>query len=748
MVTFRSKLKKIVMLSTVASILGIFAGLFGFITLIRIGAFGILPSTDDLRNIQNHEASRVFSMDNVLIGTYFDQNRSNVPFSDIPEHTIHTLIATEDARFMQHQGVDYYAMVRVLVKSLLLGNNSAGGGSTISQQLAKNLYGRNFRYGMLSMAVNKIKEMTIASRIEEIYSKDEILALYLNTVSFGDNVYGIENASIRYFSKHCKQLTIAESAVIIGILKANTLYNPKINPQNSLKRRNTVLGQLHKYGYIKETEYHKLTKLPLGLKYKSSSSYLKKNGYFLEYVKQQAIEMLDAYNEENDTRYNLYTDGLQIETTLDKRLHDVMLSSQIRQLKKLQPALEKELRQARFWQKNADMLKKWKDQHNMPDETFNKKKPTLAPYFDQDTVLNLSSRDSLIRALGRLQSAILAADPNTGAIRAWIGGANFQMQPYDRIKAQRQVGSTFKPFVYYTALNRGLNPCKFIKNEQRTYSRYDDWSPANADGNHAGYYSVKGALANSVNTVTAEVLFRAGIEHVIETAQLLGIESELPEVPSIALGTASISLKEMVQAYCSFANLGYKQELYCIAAIKDKNGTVLYRHQTHEQKAVLDRTTTEELVTMMRAVVDQGTATRIRNTYGIQAQVAGKTGTTQNNTDGWFIGYTPKLVMGVWTGLDNPAIHFQTTRNGQGANTALPIWAYGFRKIEKSKFAKEYICDFPFTSPSYMDCELYRLDKPGLFENVFINKRSVKKTVKREAKKQGFRLFRRKENSR
>jgi len=571
----------------------------------------------------------------------------------------------------------------------------------------------------LSMPVNKVREMVIASRLEEIYSKEEILALYLNTVCFGDNVYGLENAALRYFSKNCKKLTLAESAVLIGVLKGNSLYSPLLNPENSIKRRNTVLGQMQKNGYISQNECDATTKLPLELRYKSASQYLKENGYFLQQIRNESAKIIEEYNDLHKTKININTDGLSIKTTLDKAFQDIMLAAVNKQLRILQRLLDKELRNDGFWSKNSSLITSWAQSNKHDDAAMAEKRNILLPYFESDTVRNVSVIDSLKYALSRLQSSVLAADPASGAVRVWIGGANFQMQPFDRVLSIRQAGSTFKPIVYYTALKDGLSPCKFFSNERQIYSRYEDWSPGNSDNNYEGYYSVRGALANSVNTVTAEVLFSTTTENVIKTARKMGILSDLPNVPSLALGTASISLAEMVQAYCSFATVGYSTQLYMIESISDKDGKLLYQREAPKPELILDETSAMEIVAMMQTAVNEGTGKRIREVYGIKAQVAGKTGTTQNNTDGWFIGYTNKLVMGVWTGLDNPAVHFVTTASGQGANTSLPIWAMGFKKIEHSALAKTYIRDFPFEYPEYLDCELYRLDKPGVFENVF-----------------------------
>lgn len=690
---------------------------FGLILAVRGGIFGHVPSTDELSNINNHEASLVYSADKELIGKYYAENRSVVKLDEIPPYVIDALISTEDVRFLEHDGVDLRSLLRVLVKSILLGQDNSGGGSTISQQLIKNLYGRK-GYRFLSMPITKIREMVIASRLEEVYSKQEILALYLNTVSFGENVFGIENASMRYFSKNCKDLTIEESAVLVGMLKANTYYNPHINPKHSFERRNTVLALMKKNNTLGNYSFDSLTSLPLKLKYKSALEYEQENGYFLAYVKSEAEKIVEKYNEENGTNYDLLTDGLKIETTLEKRMQNIMLDANKTHLMKLQRELNAQLKNTNFWKKNKNLIEEYEAKHGILGI---EKKATLVPFGMEDSVMSLSSLDSLKYYLSALQSAILASDPESGAVKVWIGGSNFQFFPYNRVLAKRQVGSTFKPIVYYTAMEKGLQPCKFFKNEKKVYEEYENWSPGNGTDEYEGYYSVRGALANSVNTVAAQVLFEAGIDESIETARKLGIKSDIPKVPSIVLGVADISLYEMVQAYSTFANGGYASYLYTIRKITAKDGTILYEKKERKRSKVLRSRINEQLVQMLSDVVNEGTARRLRQVYHLNQEIAGKTGTTQKNTDGWFIGFTPNIVMGVWVGVDNPTVHFQNTVTGQGANTALPIWALGFEQMMRYRWGKQYAGTFDLDLSFRMDCEMWAMEEPG-FLNRFFNR--------------------------
>jgi penicillin-binding protein 1A len=717
-----------------------------------IGLFGKLPSKKQLAAVRTSEASLVYSSDGRLIGSFFKQNRSAIGIGAMPPHLIEALIATEDARFWDHHGIDAKALARVAFKSLLLRDQSAGGGSTISQQLAKNLYGRRSG-GRLGLLATKLREMEIARRLEKIYSKNEILELYLNTVSFGENVYGAENAALRYFGRSCADLRPDQSAVLVGILKANTTYNPKVNPANALQRRNTVLAQMHKYGYISKAQADSLSSLPLGLQYTAASQSMKENGYFLQHIRPLCYKIVDDFNSKNGTELDIDTDGLVIVATLDKQLQDMMQAALIKHLKAMQPALERELRLNRFWANNTELLAREAEKLGLAAK-LDEKKSFLLPYYDTDTVVELSYRDSIIYGLTRLQSAVVAADPATGAVLAWIGGANYQLQPYDRALAQRQVGSTFKPIAYYAALEHGMKPCKFFANEQVTYDEWDGWAPGNADGKYQGFYSAKGALAASVNTVSVQVMLEAGIDNVISAARKMGIRSDIPQVPSIVLGTAGISLSEMVQAYSCIASLGYYNEMHSIKSITTKSGQVIYQHKGAEPKSVLHSESAQQLVEMLLEAVAGGTGRAISGTYGIKKPVAGKTGTTQGNTDAWFIGFTPKITMGVWTGLDNPAISFYTSA-GQGSSAALPIWAMGMRAAERSPGASKYFGRFQLDPALKIDCENYREDKPSLIENIFGTKEArqsrrerqqpqSKKDSGEDDGKRRFRLFNRK----
>ncbi|MBK8806130.1 MAG: penicillin-binding protein [Bacteroidales bacterium] len=393
--------------------------IFLLVLAVKAGIFGKIPNNAELAKISNAEASLVYSSEGMLIGKYFSENRYEVALNDIPSHITDALISTEDIRFMQHEGIDIKSLMRVLVKSILFQQDNAGGGSTISQQLIKNVYGRK-SYGILTMPVAKVKEMILAAKLEDIYTKHEILALYLNTVSFGENVFGIEAASYRYFSKSCKQLSIEEGAVLIGMLKANTMYNPHLYPQRSLERRNVVLSLMSKNKIITTEQADSLQKLELNLNYESATAFIQENGYFLDYVQKEAIKIIEKYNVKNNTDFDILTDGLIITTTLDKNMQDAYLAANNKHIIYLQEILRKQLEKKKFWEK--EKIKVYFDSLSSISDA----KKTLVPWGIKDSIMLLNNIDSLKYFMSALQSAVLAADPKTGAIKTWIGGSNHQ----------------------------------------------------------------------------------------------------------------------------------------------------------------------------------------------------------------------------------------------------------------------------------------------------------------------------------
>ncbi len=698
---------------TLAAIfLGILA-VGGLIFLVWSGAFGKLPTRDALSKVDNYQATEVYSADKVLLGRYYIQERTLSDYDEISENVINALIATEDVRFFEHDGVDYRSLFRVGIRTILLQDQSSGGGSTISQQLAKNLFPRNTR-GRWYMPVIKIKEAIIAHRLEDIYSKEEILTLYLNTVPFGDNVFGIEMASRRFFNKPARNLALQEAAVLVGMLKANNSYNPRLYPERSQERRNVVLAQMVKYGYIDQPTYDKVAPLPIELNYYRITHNTGLATYFREFLRPQ-LEEWCANNEKPDgSPYNLYTDGLKIYTTIDSKMQRYAENAVAQQMKALQAVFDEHWNK-KPWKNNVSVLdaalmrsypyKNLRKQGMSSQEAIQAmtvKRPMKIFTWDGEKEVEFSSIDSVKHYLNFLQTGLLAMDPNKGDLRAWVGGINFEYFKYDHVNVntRRQVGSTFKPFVYATALEEGIDPCTYISGEQIQYTNLANWTPGNADpSEYDNKYSFAGALSKSVNTVSVKVLEAAGIENTITLAKNMGIESPLPEVPSIALGTADISLLEMVTAYCSFANGGRKVEPRYLLEIRDQDDNLLaeFPYKRNNDDRVMSKETAAIMIELMKTVTsDGGTASRLRWKYGLRNDFAGKTGTTQSNADGWFIGFTRRLVVGAWVGADDPAIRFRSTALGQGANTALPIFATLFQQMNKDEaFRQETQMRFP-----------------------------------------------------
>ncbi len=717
--------KKVFLVSLkVAAILA--GAAFVFLLFIYLGVFGRLPNKADLVQIDNDVASEVYAEGSVLMGKYYYQNRMSIDNKRISDHVKNALVATEDKRFFEHEGFDLLSLGRVLVKTVLLQNKSQGGGSTISQQLAKNLYPRK-NYGPLSMPVNKFKEIFIASRLEDVYSKEEILTLYLNTVPFGEDVYGIEAAAQRYFNKHSADLQAQESAVLVGMLAANTAYNPRVNAQNSIKRRNLVLDRMGEFGFLPKDEVKKLKKADLGLNYSRMDHNTGIAPYFREVIRKEVEKILE---DEYGDQYNLFNDGLRIFTTIDPTLQQYADEAVQQHMAILQTEFKN------HW-KNRDP---WKDQPAVFDNALyaseryktlkasgkteeqiiaemKKLNEMIVFAYPNEKKVNLSPTDSIKHYLKILNTGFMVMDPQTGKILSWVGGVNHKYFQYDHVTSQRQVGSTFKPIVYAAALMDGMSPCDYISNERRIYSKFNDWSPTNSDGDHLGYYSLKGALANSVNTVTAEIMIKTGVEKVVKLSQSMGVESDLPSVPSISLGTGEISLQEMLTVYSCFANNGVKAMPFGLLRIEDRTGKVLYEHSPQVKGfPALDRQTTDLMNYMLRQVVENGTAANLRPAYGLRSQIAGKTGTTQNNADGWFIGYTPTLLAGAWVGAESPAVHFRSTTLGQGAHMAMPIYGIFMRKVEQdSNYGKYTNARFDNLNEDLLvmvDCMDYSEDDP------------------------------------
>jgi len=691
-----------------------------FILLVFAGVFGKIPDTQTLKRIQNPIATEVFTADGVLMGTYHIQNRQYLESSEITETIKNALIATEDIRFYRHNGIDLRSLFRVFFKTLLLGKEGSGGGSTLTQQLVKNLFPRR-DFGALSMPVNKIKEMATARRIEKVYTKDEILEVYLSTVSFGENTFGITVASRRFFNKDPQELQLEDAAVLVGMLKATQTYNPVRNPESARSRRNVVLAQMAKYGFLDASGADSLQGLPLEVNYHPLTHNAGIAPYFREFIRAKLDAWCLEHFKNESEHYNLYTDGLKVYTTIDSRLQEYAEEAMRTQMTHLQAIFEKQWEGDNLWRglTEQQLMINYDGEHRsgMASEL-----PRKMEVFTWEGLQEreYNTLDSIKHFLKFLQAGIMAMDVRTAEIKAWVGGINHEYFKYDHILARRQAGSTFKPLVYLEALEQGISPCDYFPNDSVVYHEFDDWTPRNADRTYGGYYSLKGALVHSVNSVSVELLLQVGIDSVLELCQKAGIESSLPAVPSLALGSGAVSLYEMVRVYQAIANRGIAKEPVYIERIEDRNGKILDEMDPAvEGTAICSPENAELMIEMLRSVVNDGTAAGLRTKYRISADIAGKTGTTQNYTDGWFIGFTPGLVAGAWVGGDLQNVRFQNMQYGQGAYTAMPIWS-GFMKNafrdDHWRLLQEELFQISTTTQNQLMCDDFREKRPFQFK--------------------------------
>ncbi len=717
--------------------------LFGlFIGFIHLGVFGHVYSKKELKEFKNETASLVLSDRGQLIGKFFADNRTNVEYIQLPEELIHALVATEDARYFEHEGVDSRSLLRVLVKSLVLQQKNAGGGSTITQQLAKNMFGRQ-HYGILSMPVNKTKEIILAYRLESMYSKEDILTLYLNTVPFGENVLGIEAAAHRFFNKSVKRLKIEESAVLIGMLKANTYYNPRLYPEHALDRRNVVFRQMEKYGYLTEKRTDELLQLPLLLDYANLESEGPAN-YYLVQIKKEALAILEDLNKRSDTVYDLKKSGLIIQTTLDYELQQYALSAFDSHLGKMQQRMNKQYAQGSDKALLDALVNKELKRKKLEEVAHIKKRREIFTWkgFSSDSI---SVRDSVSANLKLLHAGLIAIDPNDGFVKAWVGGIDFRTQPYDQIFAQRQTASAFKPILYASALEEGAMPCQYLDNEAVILKDYENWQPQNYDRSSGGKYSTAASLSRSMNIPTVNLYFQLDFDILNDTWKSLGFSQELSDKPSIALGTATASLYEMAIAYSAFANSGKKINPVFIKEIRTQNGRILYKHpKAGQNDRVLEESTSELLTAMLEKAVREGTGRAMNSVYGLRSKMAGKTGTSQDYGDAWFLAYTNDLVVATRVGASYPVIHFKSGSNGSGSALALPIIGKTLQKVQKNNtLRRKYLRDVAISenAASALACPDYIDDSEieKFFDNIFKDKNmtfeKASKKAKRQAKK-------------
>ena len=725
----------------VASILSLII----LVSLIYLGVFGKIPTKTYLKSLKNPITSTIFASNKEVIGHYFLQNRSNVDTSQISKVLKQALIATEDKRFYEHSGIDYKSYARVFVKSILMQQN-AGGGSTITQQVAKNIFGREKQF-FLSTPINKIREIFIAKRLENIYDKDDILLLYFNTVSFGENLYGIEKAAHRFFNNNPESLTLTECATLVGLLKAPSYYNPRTNPERAEKRRNTVLSQMLKYNYLTKEEME-AAMIPLELDYQPPKKVSSFSTYFKNYVAEEFKQWAEKNPAKDGHIYDLESDGLNIYTTLNVSIQNYAETALQRQVDQLQKLMDKYWAAATTEGGKEALLKKLVDNNKTVIQWRNKGKTESEiqeflklkknrKYWQigkgyEDQLQSLE--DSIVKSINRLHAGVLAVSSNSGRIMAYLGGIDYGFSQIDNVTTPRQVGSTFKPITYLAALESGEQPCDYYDNTLITYPKYENWQPRNSNNTYGGSYSMHGALANSINTVSVKLQLKTGTEKVIRLAQKMGIEKELPNVPSIVLGTADISLLEMVRAYASISNGGNKITPYAIDRIEDEQGNILYQAQPKFEGNVANAENIKLLQKMLEGVINEGTGARLLG-YEIPFNIIGKTGTTQNNGDGWFIGCSPELVIGTWVGTFDKRVQFASTSMGSGANTALPIVASIFKNISYWKRPLltnfEYDIDY-FPCRAFIDLNAEESQAFSLSDTIYLQQLRMKDSITTE----------------
>ncbi len=691
-------------------LIAIFLALFTFIIALYSGAWGELPKSEDLRKQRNASATLVLSDKELLVGRFFMENRTNITWEQVPAHLKEALVATEDRRFYSHRGFDTRSFLRVIIRSVLLNERSSGGGSTISQQLAKNIYGRSAG-GLLSLPANKARETIIARRIENTYSKKEILLLYLNTVPFGENLFGVEAAANRFFNKRTAELKTEEAAVLVGMLKANTSYNPRLYPKRSVSRRNTVLMLMAREGYIGQQEADSLAGLPLQLDYSVSPG--SNNGYFLVQVKAEARKILAEYEKKFNVTYNLDTDGLTIGTTLDLDLQDNINLAFREHLSRMQQLLDRQYQTPSGRRSMESILEREIARSGLRERADERSLQRVfsweGPYSD-----SLSIADSIRHALGVLHAGMLAMDPASGAVKAYAGGIDYSGNPYDQIRARRQLASAFKPLLFAAALESGIEPCRYLDNDSVIISDYPAYSPVNYDRSYGGRWSLPGALAHSMNIPAFNLFLLTGYDPVASLWKDLGFRAEISNVPSLALGAVEANIMEVAVAYSAFANGGFRTEPYTVEYIKDPDGKLIYHRRGHSgfdevtdaetgntnslqgtglltgyrkdgselPERVISEETSLMIRYMMEKAVTEGTASSLANIYGVSLPLAAKTGTAQNYSDAWFAAFGPDIVMVSRVGASNPAIGFTTGRHGSASALALPLAGITLKMVQ------------------------------------------------------------------
>ena len=703
---------------------GIILGGFTIIVFIFLfaswGYLGALPTFKDLESPESNLATEVISSDGVTIGKYAKENRTPIKFNELPDNLVNALIATEDERFYEHSGIDFRGLTRAVLKP------GSGGASTITQQLARMLFTGEKSRNKVKRVLEKVKEWVVATKLESQYTKQEIIAMYLNKYDFLNQAVGIRSAARIYFGKEPIALELNESAMLVGMLKNSSYFNPLRRAELVKQRRNVVLLQLSKNDFITEEEKVKLQQLSLGLNYTPERHDVGLATYFRAHLQKMMRTWVQENPKPNGEQYDIFSDGLKIFVTIDSRMQkyaEEAVSEHMANLQKHFFEEQKRNKTAPFYDLDSDEIERSYERAKKSSERYRRLRAVGKSSKEIDKIFNtktemsvfswkgdkdtiMSPMDSIKYYKFFLRSGLLSIEPQTGHIKAWVGGIDNKHFKYDAVAQQkRQVGSTFKPFVYATAINQlRMSPCDELPNTPYTipkgkYGIPQDWMPENSNGKYGGMITLKDALATSVNVISANLIDKVTPENVVRLAKAAGIETEIPANPSLALGAVELSLLEMVSAYSTFANKGLRVRPMIITRIEDKNGTVL-KDFTPQTQEVLSEESAYVILELLKGVTESGSGIRLRSTYTsggtavtgfpylFTNPIAGKTGTTQNQSDGWFMGIVPNLTTGVWTGGEDRAVHFAGISKGQGATMALPTWALFMKKCYEDKTLK------------------------------------------------------------
>ena len=700
--------------------------------------FGKSPSMQTIRDKRPAQASEIYSADNVQIGKFFSENRTPVNYEDVSPVFWRALIDTEDERFYSHHGIDYQAFLAVLKDYVL--HHDARGASTITQQLAKNLFRTRSEYSTgllgnvpgLKMLIMKSKEWITAYKLEYFFTKEEILTQYANTVDFGSNAFGIKTAAKTYFGTTPRELTAEQSAVLVGMLKATTYYNPRINPDNALKRRNVVLDNMRRHGDLTDLQYDSLKVQDIKLDYNVENAYDGQATYFREAVASNLKEWC------RDNGYDLYTDGLKIYTTVDTRMQKYAEEAAVKQMRQVQRNFNQHWGTTNPWQDERHqeikgfiediakrqpyykaLLQRFPNQPDSINAYLNRKHTVKLFDYEQGTIeREMSMLDSIRYMVRFMHCGFVAMEPGTGHVKAWVGDIDFNSWKYDKVTAMRQPGSTFKLFVYTEAMNQGLTPCDrrrdsyfAMKVWDPAKKREDTWAPTNANGYFTGdSMPLRVAFAQSVNSVAVKLGQEVGIRNIVTTAHAMGIKSKLDPTPSLALGSSDVNLLELVNSYSTIVNDGRAHEPVLVTHILDRDGNEIYKAPTHQKQAVPYRSAFYMQQLLQGGLRERGaTSMSLWGYIGKypDTEFGGKTGTSNNHSDAWFVGVSPKLVCGAWVGGEYRSIHFRTGQLGQGSRTALPICGYFLESVLGDPAFKQYHGKFAAPTDKSITEDLY-----------------------------------------